>query len=139
MITKKQFLALNPCQKSLNFIDSCDSLSDAWNKCARSDWMLWLLPRGNLATKEQTANLAKQFVEHVKHLDSSWGGLVTDCADCAAGCADCAAGCADCAAGCAAVYAAGYAADCAADCAAAAKECAWQCDIIRATIPNPFI
>ena len=122
MITKEQFLALDPCQRSLNFINSCDSLSDAWNKCARSEWMLWLLTKGNLATKEQTANLAKQFVEHVKHLDNYWSELAT-------------------------AYAAGYTAACAADYAAHAagygadyaKECAWQCDIIRATIPNPFI
>jgi hypothetical protein len=35
----------NPCEDGLIFYDNYDSFEDAWNACARGDWMLWIAAR----------------------------------------------------------------------------------------------
>jgi hypothetical protein len=50
----KQF---NVCEEGLIFYDNYDSFEDAWNACARGDWMLWIA--GRLEIDFRTLTLAK--------------------------------------------------------------------------------
>jgi hypothetical protein len=48
---------LTPSQELLDFYDNYDSFEDAWNACARGDWMLWIA--GRLEIDFRTLTLAK--------------------------------------------------------------------------------
>ena len=39
----KNLRLLNPCEDGLKFAESFKTLQEAWDKCERGDWMLWLL------------------------------------------------------------------------------------------------
>jgi hypothetical protein len=42
---KPDLTQFNPCEDGLIFYDNYDSFEDAWNACARGDWMLWIAAR----------------------------------------------------------------------------------------------
>ena len=54
---QKNLRKLLPCEEGLAYAESFSSLQEAWDKCARGDWMLWLL--GRLSRKPNTASRKK--------------------------------------------------------------------------------
>lgn len=61
----------SPCIESIQFLHSCTSLADAWNKCPRGDWLLWgyanlpkadakLIARCNLAIARRVLPIFKK-------------------------------------------------------------------------------
>jgi len=39
----KKLKKLHPCGEAVVFVGKFETLQEAWNKCERGDWMLWLL------------------------------------------------------------------------------------------------
>jgi hypothetical protein len=69
MITLQDIEKHNPCQNGLDYIRSCSSLLEAWNKCERSDWLWWVVCKILHPTKEQSITYAQVCTEHVKQLN----------------------------------------------------------------------
>lgn len=58
---------LNPCSYGIEFVKNCNDIFDAWNKCQRGDWMLWLASK--LKIDHRLLILAKgKCAETVLHL-----------------------------------------------------------------------
>ena len=132
----------------------CETLAQAWAKCQRSDWMIWMLRQAKLLDKPAWARVTVEFAADVlpifeaRYPDKSAPRMAIEAARAwladppednraaaDAGWAADAAGCAAAAAGwAAAADAAGWAA------AAAARlhKRAEQADMLRAILGNPF-
>ena len=59
--TIETLTALGPCADGLAFAKSHQSLSIAWDKCDRPEWMIWFLKRTKSITPQQSVTLAAQF------------------------------------------------------------------------------
>jgi hypothetical protein len=142
----KELKTFNPCKEAMAFIKSCGSFRKAWNTCNNTSWMLWFLLNVEYCDKQLFAVLAKQFADHVKHLNNFHSRNVANAAAAAAAANDANAAAAAVAyAVAAAAYADAVAADAYADAVAVAAAVAaadayadavaaerkWQCDLIR--------
>ncbi len=128
----KELKTFNPCKEAMAFIKSCGSFRKAWNTCNNTSWMLWFLLNVEYCDKQLFAVLAKQFADHVKHLNNFNSRNAANAAAYAyayayavANAANVAAYAANVAAYAVAAYAVAAVAD------AVAAERKWQCDLIR--------
>jgi hypothetical protein len=60
-------LAMHPCDDAITFINSCNSLKQAWETCPRGDWMLWIASklRINIRTLTLAKGLCAQTIVHL--------------------------------------------------------------------------
>jgi len=66
IMTKEEFLDLNPCYESIQFMKSVDyDLMRAWNECHRGDWLIWFLRKTNRLNKDHSVKIAIACAEHV--------------------------------------------------------------------------
>ena len=56
---------LSPCSDGLEYARQHKSLSVAWDKCERSDWMIWILKKRKLLDKPTSVKLACICAQHV--------------------------------------------------------------------------
>ena len=66
----KELKTFKPCKEAMAFIKSCGSFRKAWNTCNNTSWMLWFLFNVEHCNKQPFTDLAKQFADHVKHLNN---------------------------------------------------------------------
>jgi hypothetical protein len=114
----------NACREGREWAAQFSTMSEVWNACENAQWLLWIIQRTKPIDKPQAVTLAIAFAERsAKHntdprvmaaIDAAKAWLANPCDETAR-----------------AADAAAYAAD--------AAERKAQCDIIRATIPNPFL
>ena len=153
--------AASPCADGLAYARQFASLKEAWEKCERGDWMLWLLRKTGGLDKRTSVAVAVTCAERVlaryeakypgdnrprAAIEAARNWLDNPCEEtraaayaayAAAAYAAAAAAYAAAAAAAAAAYAAADAADAAAD-AARTKVLAECADIVRREIPEPL-
>jgi hypothetical protein len=57
--TKSQLMEKRPCADGLAFAKSCDfDFHKIYETCPRGDWLIWLLRRSAMPTKEQSVKIA---------------------------------------------------------------------------------
>jgi hypothetical protein len=62
----KQLREWSACTDGYEWAESnCDSLSDAWQKCERGDWLLWLLEKAGYADKSKLITILCNCAERV--------------------------------------------------------------------------
>ncbi|NLN02939.1 MAG: hypothetical protein GX174_13715 [Lentisphaerae bacterium] len=167
--TVEQLRELKPCAKALEWLaeNGITELADAWDRCHRGDWMLWLCDALSLLSDREMRMIACKVVRETPIGDGRkvWDLLTVESrhavsvaekyadgdatdeqlADASAAVASatkraasrCASAAAGAAAAAAAAVAAAWAADAAAD-AAWAQVSAAQADLVRAIAGNPF-
>ena len=57
-MTIEQLERLRPCSEAVAWARTQPSLHMAWNKCERSDWLMWFLKKKSLLTKKQSVKIA---------------------------------------------------------------------------------
>ena len=65
-MTKQEFLDLNPCYESIQFMESVDyDPIRAWNECHHGNWLIWFLRKTNRLNKDHSVKIAIACAEHV--------------------------------------------------------------------------